>query len=81
MIVEEIVEKLRQLKHYSCEFDAYEARWKMLGGERAAYQAMYEAERNYVALFDWFYVQGIVVDWDRKKHEFVVRVPMHCFEQ
>lgn len=71
---EEIAEKLRLLKHYSREFDAYEARWKATGGERAAFNAMMDAEQNHVDLSDWLYRHGIVADWDRKKQEYRVRV-------
>ena len=78
MSEEEIAEKLRLLKHYSREFDANEARWKATGGERAAYKAMCEAERNYVALFDWLWKQGISVWWDREKQEYIIKSLYRC---
>ena len=59
MSEEEILEELRLLKHYSQEFDIWEAHWKAYGGKRAAYHAMMDAERNYVELSDWHYRQGI----------------------
>lgn len=69
---EEIAEKLALLKQYSRDFDVYEARWKATGGERAAYSAMREAEHNYIALSDWLWRLGILVEWDREKQEYIV---------
>ena len=69
----EIAEKLRLLKHYSREFDAYEARWKATGGERAAFNAMMDAEQNYVALFDWLWIQGIPVYWNKERQEYTIK--------
>jgi hypothetical protein len=71
---EEIAEKLALLKRYSQEFDVCETVWKATGGKRAAFNAMMDAESNYVELFDWLYRQGIIVDWDRKKQKYIVRV-------
>jgi hypothetical protein len=70
---EEIAEKLALLKHYSREFDIYEARWKMLGGEKAAYNAMMDAEHNYVTLFDWLWTQGIAVCWNKERQEYIIK--------
>jgi hypothetical protein len=71
---EAIAEKLRLLKHYSQEFDVCETVWKATGGKRAAFKAMIDAESNYVELFDCLYRQGIIIDWDRKQQEYIVRV-------
>lgn len=73
---EEINTKLAQLKQYSRDFDAYEARWKATNGERAAYSAMCEAERNYIALSDWLWRQSILIKWDREKQEYIVLLEM-----
>jgi hypothetical protein len=73
MSIEEIAEKLALLKHYSREFDAYEAHWKATGGERAAFNAMMDAEQNYVALFDWLWTQGIAVWWNKERQEYTLK--------
>ena len=73
MTAEEIAEKLIQLKHYSREFDAQNARWKATGGERAAYKAMCEAERNYVSLSDWLWKKGISVWWNKERQEYIIK--------
>lgn len=78
MSEEEIAEKLRLLKHYSREFDTWEAHWKACGGKREAFNAMIDAENNFVALSDWLYQQGINAVWDREKQEYVMRVPTLC---
>jgi len=71
MSEEEVAQKLRLLKQYSQEFDAQETRWKALRGRRDAYEAMMQAERNYVSLSDWLWAQGIAAWWDRNQQEYI----------
>ncbi len=70
---QEIAEKLALLKHCSREFDACEAHWKATGGKRAAFNAMMDAEQNYVTLFDWLWTQGIAVCWHKEKQEYTIK--------
>ena len=67
---EEIAAMLVRLNYFSRDFDVQEARWKVTHGEQAAYESMMQAERDYVALSEWLWSQGIAVFWDRTKQEY-----------
>lgn len=69
----EIAEKLVHLKQYGREYDAQRQRMMYAHGEEVdeAYQAMLEAEKQYLALSDWFVEQGIPVFWDCERQVYI----------
>jgi len=70
---EEIEERLAALKQHSRAFDMYRACMRTTNGEQVdvAYQAMLEAEKQYLAVSDWFTEQDIHVRWDRENQKYI----------